>query len=124
MKKMMLPAVLSAAIIFFAGCGDDTDTDHILEKKSVALTELANNVVTFNDGMAAYNYTFCENSRLVFLDTNGTWHGNGNDLDTNVNSIQKNFATANGKLEKGKQYVVNGDHNETVEKIEESVCGF
>ena len=124
MKYAIFLGTLSAGMLFFTGCGDNTDADKVLEKESVTLTDLANNVVTFNDGISAYSYKFCDKDQLVFLDINGTWDVNGNDLGTDVNSTQKNFATANGKLEKGKQYTVNGDHNETVEKIEDTVCGF
>lgn len=120
-KALFFTVVSITGLLQLTGCGSST-TDGILEKSSVALTALENNIVTYNTKSGTLiDEKYCPGGELrdrsdVVI---GSWSVNGNSLSLNTGVT---YLTTNGLLEKGVTYSTNSSETFTVITIADTVC--
>ena len=126
LSSVLLPVV---AVSLLVGCSsDDTAAviDDILNKSSVALTDLSGHTVTYEkvsdktkhtDGYCFVNELRDETGVAV-----GDWSVLGNDLTTNRTGGASYTYTTNGTLEKDTTYTTNTADSFKVTNIAETIC--
>jgi len=125
MKIVSLIGVVTSSLLFMSGCNsDDVNPEKILEKDSISITTLENNVVEYKkqDGII-HSYKYCPNDEL--RDMNDEKIGTYTIEDNKVKIIENVNVTyeTDGKFEKGKEYNNSEiDEKETVVKISDTVC--
>ena len=122
--RVVLPVVMAS---FLMGCSDDAETIliDILDKDSVALSDLGLHDVTYENaaGGATHTDTYCLNGMLGDkTGMDGTWSIVGTDLTvTPISVTAYTYQIGSDTLEKNKSYGTTTSETFKVTKIAESL---
>jgi flavin-binding protein dodecin len=129
MFKLSKVLVAGAMVAFLVGCSsDDVDEaiDDVLNKDSVALSNLDQHAVTYKNanGGASHTDVYCPSGALGDNNSkDGTWVFAGPALTVTPDSgTAYTYLTTNSKLEKNTSYPTTTGETFKVTKISETVC--
>jgi len=130
MKKLIMVGIVSSVVAAcISGCtNSDTVAATDLTKSSVLLSEISQNIVTYELTVDKSTHTdmYCPKGILGVNPPVGTWEivSGGNELLVNntTDGTSFQYVTTNGLLEVNKIYPTNTGQTFKVTKIETTVC--